>query len=263
MLSEKKFIIDGIKQGLRCDGRSPLVSRVVEISQSTELLASGSSQLSIELSSPHLICGIKTEIGEKPEISISIEMAGKSSQQTRDRLKEISTILQTLLIDHIDKSQLLIIPDKKAWKVFIDVLIVDENASSLCEQISLSVVFALEDMKIIGTEGFINKNTGEEFVQVTEDYWKLNMHDVPVIISINFIEDVMVLDLTEEEQACVDSTVHISIDQSGKIRGMVKEGHGELSLGQIASVLSVAKDAGSQIFGSLHRKIVHYKIVST
>lgn len=263
MLSEKKFIIDGIKQGLRCDGRSPLVSRVLEISQSTELLASGSSQLSIELSSPHLICGIKTEIGDKPEISISIEMAGKSSQQTRDRLKEISTILQKLLIDHIDKSQLVIIPDKKAWKVFIDVLIVDENASNLCEQISLSVVFALEDMKIIGTQGFINKNTGEDFVQVTENYWQLSLENVPVIISISFIEDTMVLDLTEEEQACVNSTMHISIDKSGNIRGIVKEGHGELSLGHIASMLSVSKDAASQIFESLHKKTVHYKVVRT
>jgi exosome complex RNA-binding protein Rrp42 (RNase PH superfamily) len=73
----------------------------------------------------------------------------------------------------------------------------------------------------------------------------------------------MVLDLTEEEQACVNSTVHISIDKSGNIRGIVKEGHGELSLGHIASMLSVSKDAGSQIFGSLHRKIVHYKVVRT
>ena len=109
----KKFIIDGFKQGMRCDGRILLQSRVLEITRNSELLAAGSSQIGIELSSPHIICGIKTEINDKAELSLSIEQAGKSSTQGRERFKEITLILEKLILQHINKEQLQIIPDKK------------------------------------------------------------------------------------------------------------------------------------------------------
>ena len=113
MLSEKKFIIDGIKQELRCDGRNLLTSRVLEVQQNSELLAAGSSQISIELFSPHLICGIKAEISDSPGCFLTIEPAGKSAVSARERLKEIKTILQSLLLNNLKEKQLEILTDKK------------------------------------------------------------------------------------------------------------------------------------------------------
>ena len=260
MFSEKKFIIDVINQGVRCDGRSPLKSRVLEVQNNTELLAAGSSQLNIELCSAHLICGIKTEISDKPEISLSIELAGKSSMYSRERFKEISTILEKLLLQHIDKAQLEILPGKKYWKLFIDVLVIDENASNLVEQIGLSVILALKNSKIIGVEGYVNKNTQEEFLEIKGDYWSLDIAGVPAMVSVSLAGENLVLDLTSAEEECVDTTLHIAVDSQGNIKGIVKEGAGSLPFYQITQAISAAKSASIQIFTAIHNDTIRYQI---
>jgi exosome complex RNA-binding protein Rrp42 (RNase PH superfamily) len=260
MFSESKFIIDGIKQGLRCDGRSPLKSRVVQVSKNTELLAAGSSQLNIELYSPHIICGLKTEISSVPDISLSIEPAGKSTSFAREKFKEITDILNDLIIQHLNKSQLQIIPEKKYWKIFIDVLVIDQTAGNLIEQISLSILLALKDADIITVVGYLNKNSLEEFLQIQNEVWKLDVTGFPVVISVSFACGVVVLDLCPFEEECVDITLHIAVDSSGSIRGMVKQNSGTLDFKQVTQAISIARSAATQIFSSLSNEIIQYSI---
>lgn len=260
MFSEKKFIVDGIKQGLRCDGRSPLNSRVLELKSNTELLAAGSSQINIELESPHVICGVKAEIADINEITLSIELAGKSSIYNRERFKEISVILEKLLLDHIEKSQFEILQEKKYWKIFIDVLVIDENASNLVEHIGISILEALRNTRVISVVGYVNKNTKEEFLEVAEGYWNLDISNVPVVISVSVTGENLVLDLNSEEEECVEATIHIAVDAHGNIRGIIKEGAGCLPFYQLLQTFTTAKAAAHQFFTRPNNLRIHYKV---
>ena len=258
MQSEKKFIIDGFTQNLRCDGRGVLASRVLELSNNTELLASGSSQLSIELSSPHIICGIKSEISTSCEISLSIELAGKSTIVTRERLKEAAGILERLMIKHIEKSQFEIIKGRKAWKLFIDVLVVNENTSNLVEHVGVCVLAALKNAKIIGVMGYVNKNTEEEFLEIQESYKKIDVNAVPLVVSVAFANGIAVLDANDSEENCIDCFLHVAVDSDGIIKGMVKEGQGSLAFSQVCLALKLSKSATSQIFALIPSNIIQY-----
>jgi exosome complex RNA-binding protein Rrp42 (RNase PH superfamily) len=259
MQSEKKFVIDGVKQGLRSDGRACLQSRVLECADNTELLAAGSSQIGISLYASHIICGVKAEIANEPGTFLSIEVAGRSSTGFRDRLKEITIVLNQLVLKYIEKDQLVIIKDKKSWKLFIDVLILQENSSNLLEHISFAIWRALKNTQIIGVTGFINKNTDEEFLQVNDIPRKLNIDNVPVLISVAFIDECLILDLTELEELCIDVVLHISIDYCGNIKGITKEGTGSLTYFQTCRALTTCKLAAKQFFEHCLNSNFQYK----
>lgn len=248
MQSEKKFVIDGVKQGLRSDGRACLQSRVLECADNTELLAAGSSQMGISLYASHIICGVKAEIANEPGTFLSIEVAGRSSTGFRDRLKEISLVLDQLVLKYIEKEQLVIIKDKKSWKLFIDVLILQENSSNLLEHISFAIWRALKNTQLIGVAGFVNKNTDEEFLQVNDLSKRLSIDSVPVVISVAFIAECLVLDLIELEELCFDVLLHISVDNYGNIKGITKEGTGSLTYFQTCKALTTCKFAAKQFF---------------
>lgn len=259
MQSEKKFIIDGVKQDLRCDGRACLQSRILEFADNTELLAAGSSQLGISLYAPHIICGVKAEIANEAAVFLSIEVAGKSSPGFRERLKEIATILDQQVLKYIEKDQLVIIKNKKSWKLFIDVLILQENSSNLLEHISFSIWKALNNTQLIGVTGFVNKNTDEEFLQVNNSPRKLNIESVPVVISVAFIAECLVLDLTELEELCFDVLLHVSIDSNGNFKGITKEGSGSVTYFQTCKALKTCKLAARQFFQQCLQSNIQYK----
>jgi exosome complex component RRP42 len=260
MISEKKFVVDGVRQGLRSDGRRCFSSRTLEIFDNSELLAAGSAQLAISLYSPHIICGVKAEIAEFPQVCLGLEVAGKSSLGFRERLKELAAMIERLVIRYLDTQQLEIIPGKKAWKLFVDVLILQENVSNLLEQISFTVWRALKNTRLIGVVGFVNKNTGEDFLQITSDKTILNLENFPVIISVSLISNTLALDLSDLEELCSDATLHISIDKSGNLKGISKEGHGCLSFSQTCRSLSISKKAAESFFKDSEKSEIQYKL---
>lgn len=260
MISEKKFIIDGIKQGLRSDGRSCLRSRTLEFFDNTELLAAGSAQLAISLYSPHIICGVKAEISTAPDVLLSIEVAGKSNQGFRERLKEIGKIIERLMIRYLDRQQLVIIEGKKAWKLFVDVLILQESTTNLIEHISFTVWKALRNVKLIGVEGFVNKNTGEDFLQLVDMEKTLVVDDLPVIISVSLVSETLVLDLSDLEEHCSEVTLHISVDSTTKLKGLCKEGPGSISPSATLRSISLSTKAAASFFSSQSSPCIFYKL---
>ena len=186
MLSEHLFIKQGIEQGVRCDGRHPLESRVLHIATSTFLQAAGSSSLSFELSSPHIIVGTKAEVtqAEKGAFKVTIDIMEKSSKTLRGRTEHMEKMIELLMLKYIDTSQLIIVEGRKNWSVYIDVVILDRLASNTLEHISLAILAALQSLKLPEIQVYINKNTGEDYLEITKNYRGLSLDRVPVIVSV-------------------------------------------------------------------------------
>ena len=83
---------------------------------------------------------------------------------------------------------------------------------------------------------------------------------MPVIVSVNFIEGNIVLDLNDDEELCVDASLHVSIDFNGDIRGMVKEHPGSLAFSQVLEAITVAKCVAKQVFDKVDDQIIKYKV---
>ncbi|CAG9320819.1 unnamed protein product [Blepharisma stoltei] len=265
MQSEKKFITDGIKQNCRCDGRGILSSRRIKIEKGVCTLSPGSAQLNIELSSPHIICGCKLEIGvpeveDEGIVNLSIELAGKSLMTDKERMAEVKSLIEMLMLNYFNKKQLCIIPGRKCWKLFIDVEILDKDASNLIEHISLTITSALEDVKVLATEGIVNKNTKEEYIEILDGTVRINIDELPIITTVAQINTSSVLDLTAEEEGCADSLLHFSIDKNGTIKGIIKENPGRLAVDQVLSAANIAKEVAAHIFSDLGTGSIKYKL---
>jgi exosome complex RNA-binding protein Rrp42 (RNase PH superfamily) len=59
MHSERKFVLDGVQQDCRNDGRTLLASRVIRFSTQVNKLAAGSCAVNIGLGIPVLVVGVK------------------------------------------------------------------------------------------------------------------------------------------------------------------------------------------------------------
>lgn len=186
MLAEHLFIKQGIEQGVRCDGRHPLESRPLSITTSTLLQAAGSSSLSVELSSPHIIVGAKAEISqsEKGAFKVTIDVMEKSSKSLRGKTEHMEKMIELLMLKYIDTQQLTIVEGKKYWTVYIDVVVLDKLASNALEHISFAILAALRTLKIPDMQVYINKNTGEDHLEILNNYRGLILDSVPVIISV-------------------------------------------------------------------------------
>jgi exosome complex RNA-binding protein Rrp42 (RNase PH superfamily) len=186
MLAEHLFIKQGIEHGVRCDGRHPLESRLLSITTSTLLQAAGSSSLSVELSSPHIIVGTKAEISqiEKGAFKVTIDVMEKSSKSLRGKTEHMEKMIEILMLKYIDTQQLTIVEGKKYWNVYIDVVVLDKLASNALEHISFAILVSLRTLKIPNMQVYINKNTGEDHLEILNNYRGIILDSVPIIISV-------------------------------------------------------------------------------
>ena len=266
MQSEKKFIRDGFFQGCRCDGRGLLSSRPLHLTPNVNALAAGSAQLNIELEAPHIICGCKLELTyprTEPNcgfFELSIEIASKSSPVLRERVQQVKEMVEKLILNHLDVSQLCVIPGRKCWCIYIDVEVLKGNCSNIVEHIGYTVLTALGNTRIPRVKGIINANTLEDTVELLEGWASLEVGEVPLVISVAKVGEALALDLTLEEETTADTTLHVAVNRNHQVCGIVKENSGGLKLEEVSRVLDMAKSAAKLVFSSLAEGSIKYKV---
>lgn len=260
MQCERRFILDGVIQNCRNDGRETLMSRHLIHSTGTEVLAAGSSSLGLELSSPHIITGCKAEISSLPSITLNIETPGKSTIQTREYTSHLCSVLDTLILKYFNTKQLEIVEGRKGWRLYIDVVVLDPQASNLVEHISFGILLALMNTKIPDVEGYYNPNIDEVILELTNSYRSLDTSTLPVIITVNQIADCFVIDLTKEEEASTEGGLHISVNRGQETCGVLTASPGTLSFPLISTCLDIARTAATQVFSALDSPAIVYHL---
>jgi len=132
-------MLDGFKQGVRCDGRNVTDCRPFSIHLGTVPEAFGSCTLTFGLEDTQVVCAIKAEImkplaseSNKGQISFYLESSqtGRSlfvREDTADSLKQrMQNILASLFSNIIDRKELCIFKNEFCWNLHVDLLVFDE-----------------------------------------------------------------------------------------------------------------------------------------
>nr|XP_002127184.1 exosome complex component RRP42-like [Ciona intestinalis] len=264
--SEKWFIIHGIQDDMRNDGRSCEDYRHIEVETGVVSNTHGSSRL--RLGSSELLVGVKVELGSPDPkapneglIHFHVDCSPNADPSFQGRGGEdlsanISCILTRIYCNKssIDLNTLGIIPHKQCWVVHVDVLIL-ECGGNLLDAVSIAVKAALH-------------NTGVPNIQVTDgdegtqeislpddpnDVKFINTVNAPVLVTISKVGSRHVVDASSEEELCCNASLVMGVTKRGRTTGMRKMGGGSLDPESIPEMIETGKNIGRQLHISLDK----------
>ena len=226
--SESKFIIEGCRDGCRVDGRSRKDFRLYSSVVGDFALSNGSARIFLATKESHVLVSVKAEL-VVPASSAPSEGAVEvhvdyMQGNTSSRDDELASTLSNLLVPHlVDREKMCVASNYFVWKLNIDVLIITSGGGSLIDACSQGIHAALQQTLlprltvVPASEGKGNKPT----IQVDSDINAAEripgVENAPVIVTVSLLRHkktpVMIVDATEEEEACAFARVHVVLDR--------------------------------------------------
>jgi len=261
--AEEVFIRDGIKLGVRQDGREALDLRTLMVENNVLPQVNGSSRLRLGLGT-EILCSVKLEISEpseeapgrgKLEVSVDINQACVRQQgYQRDEGKrlgnvgtEMSEFLRNMYVESgaVDLDALCVIPGKFCWTVFIDVVVLQTDCNVL-DASTLAIFVALDCTRIPKLQLVPGESGGMEDFEVVGDLSQataLPVHDVPLLVTVHWIGSTALLDASAEEIACANGTISVAVDAAGCCRSLHKQKIGAVDVPAIKEAVAMASHA--------------------
>ncbi|XP_049879720.1 exosome complex component RRP42 [Pectinophora gossypiella] len=227
--TEKVFILHGVQDDFRSDGRSNIDYRPLELETDVVSHASGSARL--RLANTDILVGVKTEIDvPKPDLpnlgkleffvdcsaNATPEFEGRGGEQLAS---SISNMLQKAYHSSqaFNLKQLCILEGKQCWKLYIDILIL-ECGGNLCDAVSLAVKAALYNTRIPFVKAAL-MDGGNVDLTLSDDPYDSKLLDVgtaPLLVTLCKIGDKCVVDPSAEEESC--SVISLVVGITGNPR---------------------------------------------
>ncbi|XP_076276664.1 exosome complex component RRP42-like isoform X3 [Lasioglossum baleicum] len=257
---EKTFILHGVDADSRNDGRRRCEYRTMEIE--TKLMPQTHGSARLRIGNTDILVGIKVELDtpnadtpDQGKLEFFVDCSANATPAFEgkggdDLATEISNTLAVAYQTRnaFDLRTLCILPGKKCWKIYIDILVL-QCGGNLFDAIGAAVKAALystEIPKIIAA----TLDGGEPDIQLSDDAYdciRLNTSNCPVIVTLCKIGENYVVDPTLEEEICSASNIVMSVLPSGKISSIVKLGYGSIQPSTFNKMLKMGQNIGLQL----------------
>ncbi|CAL4167116.1 unnamed protein product [Meganyctiphanes norvegica] len=267
--AEKRYIVDGVKLGIRIDGRERLDYRNLEIETGLVSTANGSAR--VRLARTDILVTVKMEM-EPPRpdqptngnlyffVNCSANAAPEFEGRGGDDLAtSLSGMLERVYSSPqtLDTSKLVVVPGKFVKALYVDIEIL-ECEGNLFDAVSLGVKAALSSTRmpkiyITGEDG------GEIEYSVSDnpaDVDHLDVSNAPILIThLRVSENLTVVDPTPEEECCGPVRVVVGVTPRGTITATQQFGAGTFAPQTLAACLKSAKELGQRIHTVLSEKL--------
>ena len=258
--SEKWFLIHGVQDDFRTDGRSCEDYRHIEVETGVISNANGSSKL--HLGNSELLVSVKVELGipspqspSEGRLEFHVDCSPNASPSFQGRggkniSDSISSVLSRVYRNNnvIDLESLCVVPQKHCWIVHVDVLIL-EYGGNILDAISIAVKAALYNTDIpnlevsTGDEGELEINLPDDPLDVKQ----ISTNNCPVLITLSRIGNRHIVDATIEEESCCSASLVMGITRRGLTVGIRKLGNGSLDPESINEMIDSGKRIGKEL----------------
>ncbi|XP_021516861.1 exosome complex component RRP42 isoform X2 [Meriones unguiculatus] len=231
--AEKIYIVHGVQEDLRVDGRGCEDYRCVEVE--TDVVSNTSGSARVKLGHTDILVGVKAEMGtpklEKPNEGYLEFFVDWSS---------------------VDLRALCISPREHCWVLYVDVLLL-ECGGNLFDAISIAVKAALFNTRIPRVR-VLEDEEGAKDVELSDDPYdciRLSVEDVPCTVTLCKIGCRHVVDATLQEEACSLASLLVSVTSKGVVTCVRKVGKGSLDPESIFEMMESSKRVGKVLHMSL------------
>jgi len=266
--SEKTFVLHGVEQNFRVDGRSR--SDVRPIVLETDVVSHASGSCHLRLANTDILVGIKAEL-EKPlpnhpdrgRIEFSVDCSANATPAFEGRggddlAADISRILSSSYEcpDVLNLEPLCILPGKHCWILYVDILVL-EVGGNLYDAVSMAVKSALYSTKI-PVVSVTAIDGGEPELELSSDpfsHTRLKVDKAPLLVTMVRIGNYCVVDSTPEEEGCGSASLLVAVTPAGKITTTKKVGGGAFQITSIKSAEQQAVKIGQLVNAKLMEKL--------
>ncbi len=260
-MTQKSFVVETIKRnqlvealskGKRLDGRGLNEMRKLEIKTHVIEKANGSAM--VTLGNTQVLAGVKVDKGtpfpdtpDKGLLIVGAEVLPMAAAYLEAGPPDESAIELARVVDRgvresemIDVASLVIKEGKWVYSVFVDVNILNADGN-LFDATSYAVVSALLTAKMpkFVLEGDVVKDTGERV--------PLPVSKIPISVTVASINNTLVLDPTEEEEAVMDARITLDTEDGGNLCAGQKGEPGYLTPEQILTAAEWSIARGKEI----------------
>ncbi|KAG8237472.1 hypothetical protein J437_LFUL015691 [Ladona fulva] len=258
--AEKVFILHGVKDDFRCDGRTRQEYRPIEVE--TEIVSNASGSARVRLANTDILVGVKTEIDTpsptKPnegKLEFFVDCSANATPAFEGRggeelATEISnTLSKAYLCETVfDLQSLCILPGQQCWKLYVDILIL-ECGGNLFDGVSLAVKSAIYNTKVPRIAS-ATIDGGVVDLQLSDDpydFQTLDVSSAPVLVTLTKIGERCVVDPTAEEEACSLVSVVLAVTEKGRCVTTLVRGEGSLHEDTLIDMLKVGTSLGIEM----------------
>ncbi|KAM9383756.1 exosome complex component RRP42 [Pholidichthys leucotaenia] len=262
--AEKVYILHGIRDDLRVDGRGCEDYRHMEIE--TDVVSNTDGSAKVSLGFTVVLVGIKAEIGKpRPPVpgegylEFFVDCSANATPEFEGRGgEELGTELSNTLYkvfnnkNSVALKSLCISAGEHCWVLYVDVLLLQCDGN-LYDAISVAVKAALFNTKIPRVHISSDDEGGKEMKLSDDPYdcMRLDVENVPCIVTLCKVGHRHVVDATLQEKACSVASLIISVTQKGMVTCMRKVGGGSLDPESVFEMTEAGKRVGKALHAPL------------
>lgn len=238
--AEKVFILHGIEQNFRVDGRNREDYRPMELETGIISHAFGSARL--RLANTDVLVAIKIEVDlplpERPnegKIEFFVDCSANATPDFEGRggedlAVEIANSLSSAYKSNkaFDLTKLCIVKGRKCWKIYVDILLL-EVGGNLFDAVSLAVKSALWNTQIPHVKS-INIDGNNVELDVSQELYecdKLDIRNAPLMVTVCKIGEKCIVDPSATEEQCSVGSIVVAVS-GDKYSTVLQTGAGSL-----------------------------------
>lgn len=271
--AERRFLLDGISQGFRNDGRGCFDCRRISFELGPLPSTTGSCRL--RAGETDLLVCVKCDIAkpsianpEQGQFQVTAECAASVSLAfsdggwgAEDSNRRLSLLLESLCFGGgvVDRKALCVLPGVFVWDVFIDVLVLT-SGGNLLDSVSLALCAALSETLLPRVEVLEAMEEGESMQLRVDDRPEVGtpfpLRRLPLCVTVAQIQDRFLFDVTSEEELCADAMLCVVIDaKCGEIIGLHKLRRGLFNLAALPAMLERCRATAAALVQQLEREL--------
>jgi len=206
---EHGFIVNGLSEDCRCDGRGSLDLRHLSIRTGSIPFCNGSCAVRRVNTSDFVLAGVKLEVitVDSPAFNVSVECFDR--RNCRDLVEQVEQQLKSMV------NSPGVVDDKYVWGISVDIIVMGSDGN-LSDLISLAVYSALQDTKVPNTQ-MIETEEGMDFELTHGETCLTSLESIPIRITLYSIQGSIAADVDEQEEQCADASLSVLVNRQGSL----------------------------------------------
>jgi exosome complex component RRP42 len=273
---ERRFLVAGVRQDVRADGRRRLERRSLEVQCGLLPQANGSARVAVAGGGTEVLAAVRCELADpdprapgRGRVECAVEVwasaragagaGGASADAAAAANAELSAAVarQVCARGAVDLERLCVLRGRQAWSVFVDLVVV-EAGGALLDACCLAAHAALRDARLPRLRLVPGEAAGEFDVELDDNPLASEPFpagDLPVSVAFSLVGGLNVVDADVAEEACASARTVVAVNRRGRVCAIESSGPGGTAPAALHAAAEAAKALAEDLFARVDRAI--------